>query len=317
MPKLLLQYSYILEVALCLAVLAVMLRRSLAFRFKTLSILLLARLVNRLLSIGLLFHRKALGIPKEQGLNVYVIQGWITGLLEAALVFILIYSTFWEAMRPLEGLHNIGKVIFRWVTGVSIIFAAAVALGPHDKGVILNQILASRFEDGMSVLTLCLLLFVCFAISPLGLTFRSRIFGISLGLGVMTAVDLIQSGWLAASQTISIYSPIYLVNSLGSAVGLSIWLAYFLIDEPERMMILLPTTSPFFFWNRVSEVLGDEPGYVAVGGIKPQMLAAAELQVLSSAKKAAVALPAGSADFLNDSDDSDDSGDAFPPAASR
>ena len=47
-------------------------------------------------------------------------------------------------------------------------------------------------------------------------------------------------------------------------------------------MILLPTTSPFFTWNRTSEALGDEPGYVAIAGFKPQMLAAAELKVLSS-----------------------------------
>lgn len=51
-------------------------------------------------------------------------------------------------------------------------------------------------------------------------------------------------------------------------------------------MILLPTTSPFFTWNRISEALGDEPGYVAIAGFKPQMLAAAELKVLSSTHKA-------------------------------
>lgn len=49
-------------------------------------------------------------------------------------------------------------------------------------------------------------------------------------------------------------------------------------------MILLPTTSPFFTWNRISEALGDEPGFVAVAGFKPQMLAAAEMKVLTSHK---------------------------------
>ena len=48
-------------------------------------------------------------------------------------------------------------------------------------------------------------------------------------------------------------------------------------------MILLPTTSPFFFWNRISEILGDAPGQVAVAGFTPEMLAPAEIEMLTSA----------------------------------
>ncbi len=48
-------------------------------------------------------------------------------------------------------------------------------------------------------------------------------------------------------------------------------------------MILLPTTSPFFLWNRISEILGDAPGQVAVAGFKPEMLAPAELEMLTAA----------------------------------
>ena len=47
-------------------------------------------------------------------------------------------------------------------------------------------------------------------------------------------------------------------------------------------MVLLPTTSPFFFWNKVSEALGDAPGMVAVAGFTPDMLAPAELKALSA-----------------------------------
>ena len=48
-------------------------------------------------------------------------------------------------------------------------------------------------------------------------------------------------------------------------------------------MILLPTTSPFFFRNRISEILGDAPGQVAVAGFSPDMLAPAEIEMLTSA----------------------------------
>lgn len=52
-------------------------------------------------------------------------------------------------------------------------------------------------------------------------------------------------------------------------------------------MILLPTTSPFFLWNRISEALGDAPGFVAIAGFKPEMLAPAELMAFTAGSKRA------------------------------
>jgi hypothetical protein len=54
----------------------------------------------------------------------------------------------------------------------------------------------SQLQRTQSILTLCLLLFVCFAIRPMGLSYSSRIFGVSLGLGIMATNDLVQSAWL-------------------------------------------------------------------------------------------------------------------------
>jgi hypothetical protein len=52
-------------------------------------------------------------------------------------------------------------------------------------------------------------------------------------------------------------------------------------------MVLLPTTSPYFLWNRISEALGDQPGHVAVSGFKPEMLHPTELMVLTAQSNAA------------------------------
>jgi hypothetical protein len=206
----------------------------------------------------------------------------------------IIYHVYNEAMRPMQGLQRIGRIIFRWVAVVSVAVSLAIAAGPHNMNPTLAGIAAAvapQIQQGVSVLTLCLLLFVCFAIRPLGLTFRSRIFGVALGLGITATTFLVQAAWLATAGAQSLYSSIYLVSTLGSLISVSIWGTYFALPEPERKMILLPTTSPFFTWNRISEALGDEPGYVAVGGIKPQMLAAAELKVLGASAHAVDRLP--------------------------
>jgi hypothetical protein len=113
------------------------------------------------------------------------------------------------------------------------------------------------------------------------LTFRSRIFGVSLGLGFYATVQLVSSAWSSLSANQSVYSPIHLLNTIGVIIGYSIWLTYFAMPEPERRMILLPTTSPYFFWNAVSEALGDHPGHVVVAGFTPSVLAKAELNLLT------------------------------------
>jgi hypothetical protein len=179
-----------------------------------------------------------------------------------------------------------GKLAFRWVSSVALLLSLALGIGPHlaSPGYSLTAAWISattHIMQGVSILILCLLLFVCFAVRPLGLTFRSRIFGVSLGLGVYATVQLASSAWSSMNPTASVYSPVNLLNAVGAIVGYSIWLTYFAMPEPERKMILLPTTSPYFFWNAVSEALGDDPGQVAVSGFTPSTLAPVELNLLT------------------------------------
>jgi hypothetical protein len=213
-------------------------------------------------------------------------------IAESVFLIAVIYTVFRLAMRPLVGLHNIGKVVFRWVAGVSLLLSLAFAVGPHL--VLSGSTAAARYanisgqlEQGISVLILCLLLFVCFSVKPLGLTYRSHIFGVSLGLGVYATVQLVEAAWLATTQATSVYSPVYLFTTVGGCVAFLVWGTYFAMPEPKRGMVLLPTTSPYFLWNRISEALGDNPGQVAVAGFKPEMLHPTELMVLTAQSKAA------------------------------
>lgn len=257
-------------------------------KFSLLFALIVLRALSGTILIPLLFFRKDLGISLPAAYSTFYYTSWISGIVQALLLIGIIYHAYREAMRPLQGLQRIGKIIFRWVAVVSIAVSVAIAAGPHlaaTGSIARLGTMISQIQQGVFVLTLCLLLFVCFAIRPLGLTFSSRVFGVALGLGVTAASLLVQAAWISTAGAQSLYSPIYLVSTVGSLASICIWGAYFALPEPERKMILLPTTSPFFTWNRISEALGDEPGFVAVAGFKPSMLAAAELKVLSSTHK--------------------------------
>ena len=285
--KLLMEYSIFADLFITVGVLVLMARRRMLHEFRFLAAFLAVGCIEDGISIPILFFRKYLGISKVFAYSIYFWSHWAIFFVGYALLLLVIYSVFREAMRPLEGLHRAGKIIFRWVGGVSVALAFALALGPHATGAFYMATVAGQIQQGISVLILCLLLFVCFSTRYLGLTYRSHIFGVSLGLGIYAAVSLIESAWIANGVGPTVYSPVYVFSTLGSCASLLIWGGYFAMPEPERKMILLPTTSPFFLWNRISEALGDAPGFVAIAGFKPDMMAPAELTAFTAGSKRA------------------------------
>ena len=282
-----LKYSDIAFVAMCLGILIVMQRKHLLREFPLIAALLAVQAMGGSMGVVTLFFRQTFGMDRQSAYTVYFYSHWLSLAGEGILRILIIYSVFSLAMKPLQGLHQIGKVIFRWVAAVSVMVSAAIAVGPHfvSPGYGMTMVIArltGQIEQGISVLTLCLLLFVCFSTKPLGLTYRSRLFGITLGLGVMATVSLIMAAWFSSTGAHSLYSLINIFGALGGVAALSVWATYFILPEPERKLILLPTTSPFFFWNKISEALGDAPGHVAIAGFRPDMLAPAEMQMLSA-----------------------------------
>src|ERR1700678_784794 len=221
------------------------------------------------------------GIERYLAYHVYFYTYWTCYALEAGLSLMVIYSIFKLAMAPLKGLQTLGMLVFRWVAAISVAVAIGVAVTPHVSGINFMVAMITQLQQTSSILTLCLLLFVCFAIRPMGLSYRSRIFGVSLGLGVLATVSLVNSAWI--SHNANMYSSFSVVNGIAIMFTLLTWSAYFAFPEPKRRIITLPTTSPFLRWNQISMALGDDPGFVAVGGIPPELFAPAELEVMRRA----------------------------------
>jgi hypothetical protein len=213
--------------------------------------------------------------------KIYFYMYWSSYAIEAILGFVMIYGLYNLAMKPLPGLQRLGRLMFRWAAGIGLALSAAMAFGPQVSSGTFAIRLISQLQQTQSVLTLCLLFFVCLAVRPMGLSARSKIFGVSLGLGVMATYDLVQSSWLSHMQTMNSF-----MNVIGGAAtifALSIWVGYFAAPEPKRRMIMLPTTSPFLRWNQISAALNDAPGFVALGEVTEDMFAPAEVEIMHRA----------------------------------
>ncbi len=274
---LLLQQVDTFDVAVAVAVFAIACSRKMYRKLPSFFILLAVSTFHQLVCIPLIFFRPTLGVPKWIAYMVIWNTEWAGQLIEGTLTVIAVYAIFQKLMKPLVGLQRLGRIVFRWVGGISLAMALLVTLTPHADGRVFfaNQI--ALCIEAISILILCLLLFVTFATRPLGLTYRSHLFGITLGLGVGATASLVQSVWLPTRLAGSFYSPVFLITGFGFLLTSTIWGIYLTRPEPARCMVLLPTTSPFLTWNRVAEALGDAPGEVAVGGISPEMFSPAEL----------------------------------------
>jgi hypothetical protein len=278
--KVFLQYLCYFEPILCAMLIYFLVRSKSARQFRYLTALLGVRFACSAICLPLLYlcGRK---LSVHIAYPMYFYTYWVSYALEAILSLMVIYSIFKLAMAPLKGLQTLGMLVFRWVAAISVAVAIGVAVSPHISGIKFMVAMITQLQQTSSILTLCLLLFVCFAIRPMGLSYKSRIFGVSLGLGVMATVSLVNAAWLIHSPTM--YSTISLVNGLATGMTLLMWSAYFAFPEPKRRIIVLPTTSPFLRWNQISMALGDDPGFVAVGGIPPELFAPAELEVMRRA----------------------------------
>jgi len=269
-----------LELIFCAVVLLALVRSGAARKFIFLTSLLGIKLISGLAG-SIILGLSSRGIERHLAYQMYFYVYWISYALEAIFSLLVIYSIFKLAMAPLKGLQTLGMLVFRWVAAISVAVAIGVALTPHLSGVKFMVSMVTQLQQTSSILTLCLLLFVCFAIRPMGLSYRSRIFGVSFGLGFLAAVSLVDSAWL--SHNSNLYSTINIINGAAICLTLLIWSAYFTFPEPKRRFIVLPTTSPFLRWNQISMALGDDPGYVAIGGIPPELFAPAELEVMRRA----------------------------------
>jgi hypothetical protein len=179
---------------------------------------------------------------------------WTTYLLAAGLLLLTIQNLFREIMSPLPGLSRLGVLAFRWVVCISLIVALGTSYMPAQSSTYPLVSVASGLMRCVSVLELCLLAFITLIVHRLGLSYRSRPFGIALGFGMMACTDFLQSAFVFSQHTAfsSIGNGSYVI--LIMAVG--VWAFYFAMPEPARSPLVLPVTSSLLRWNEISVALG-------------------------------------------------------------
>jgi hypothetical protein len=233
-------------------------------RFPALFAYVSVRLASSVMLHVLLQAHRVVGVADRTAYSWYFYTYWLSYVAGAIVVFMVIQELFQSSMDPFPGLKWLGTISFRWVACLSFVAASAALLTPGGKGYAFLLAIVAQAMRCESIFILSLLLFLMVAAGKLGLSYRSRVFGISFGFGIMAASDLVVSAAFLHLGHNMMTSTISVITTSASLLTLTIWSVYFLQPEPARQVLALNSSSPLARWNEVVTAIGSNSGRTPV-----------------------------------------------------
>ncbi len=239
-------------------------RQKLAKRYPSFATFLSFRLVSTVTLFLMLAE------PHATSYKAYFYTYWISAAIEAGLVLWCVGQMFSIALSPLNGIRRLASATFGCMCVLSLLIATAMTISTPDTGTRFLMEMVSQIVRFESVLVLCLLVFLAFASHMLGLSFKSRIFSISLGFGFLAAMNLLNSAMIIKNTTLN--SSATLVLACAGSIAFIIWNLALALPEPARRLITVPVDSWMLRWNDIAKSFGHGPAAVVVGEDPLQMM---------------------------------------------
>jgi len=242
-----LQFLGYAETAACLAVLIVLVARNKWSTYWALGWFLIMRLVAGV-SLPVIIHF-ADRLGKHTAYQTYFYAYWVAFGLESVLALLVLYNLLRVTMGSLRGLQRLASLAFCAVVLLAEFWAATSVLSRHINSEMQFVVTAiSQLQRTQSMVAILMLLTVVPALRLMGLSFRSPVFGVALGLGILAINDLLSSQWLMSHPfAMTNYD---VINCVVPCTILTVWAVYFALPEPERRELALPAGSPLLRWNR-------------------------------------------------------------------
>jgi len=166
--------------------------------------------------------------------NQFFIGVAITIAVEATLAFAIIYQMFVQRLRPYPAVRDLGSTAFRASTLVVLAAVLALAWLAPGSGVRYWTSFSSVIQRSARMLQCGQLVFLFLFCSYFRLSWRSRAFGIALGLGISTSSSLAINAIMSQLGTAALHRSEYvlrLANESGNLIAVLVWLFYMLAPE--------------------------------------------------------------------------------------
>ncbi|MGD0830015.1 MAG: hypothetical protein ABR907_03660 [Terracidiphilus sp.] len=191
----------------------------------------------------------------------YVYIYWTVYIASAVLLFFICIEIFRSMLSSFSGLQRLGTLAFRWVVLVSVIVSLSSLTFDPTRVLFLHTI-AHGLMRSVSLLELFLLAFLCLSMNALRISVRDLPFGIALGLGTMSASDLIVASFIFRPASLTTLGQFVCESLILLALG--IWVVYAALPEPAREPVMMPINSLLFRWNEIAMALGHTGTQVAM-----------------------------------------------------
>lgn len=189
--------------------------------------------------------------------EIYFYVSCLSMSFGVAFGFRAIREIYRDVFRAYDALRDLGSLLFVWVGALMVLMAVVIAASADGDGLDWMVAAILILQRSLRVMQCGMVLFLLVFIRHLGLTWRSRSFGIAFGFGLMAVVETIL-GLLEVRTTgttdVSTYS---LVNMAVYNVAILTWLSYMLMPEVQRQANVLKSKR----WNQeLGEIRADVSG---------------------------------------------------------
>ena len=184
-------------------------------------------------------------------------------VVQCFFIFLLVRDLYRHATAHLEGMERLGALIFYGSIIISAVMAFGAVASPHPTGYSTIALVLLQIERSSCILVLCLFTFFAFTAQKLGMTYGSRVFGVTFGMAIL-ATDRLVSTALSWDLSAERWFFVNLVSEFVQIGAIALWMVYFLKEEPERRLVTVDMHSPLVRWNEVAQMLGNPAGRVVV-----------------------------------------------------
>jgi hypothetical protein len=187
---------------------------------------------------------------EQFGTRLQNLYAWSAiSMVGAALSFAAIYEIFASVFRPYDALRDFAGVMFRWAGLVLLLVGIIQALSTTSKEHYQFMTAILIAERTVSVIAVGLLLFLLLFSKNLGLDWRAQTFGIAVGFGLYSAVEL--GLWTARIVFNCPWTPtLNLLRGLNWNVCLALWTYYMFAPERKTAAAFAPKLI-LERWNQV------------------------------------------------------------------
>jgi hypothetical protein len=164
----------------------------------------------------------------------------VTLAISAALRFGVIQEMFNHIFREHGPVDALARTSLRWITLILLLVAVGLAIftSAQSFGSLITG--AAWLGRGIAIIQCGLLLFLFIFSSLFGIALQSYVFGIALGFGILSSVELVQWALSNADLSLSTERALNLLPTAGYHVAVVLWLTYLLVPAKQ---VLQPLTA--------------------------------------------------------------------------